>query len=161
MSRRWSGFRDLDGLGLLKDVTSLNFHPHLPHYAVTDAECRHPCAWHASRWTSTGRILSRRPANTAFNCLLWMPPAGDRGADIVLVDSTHFTTLFGATREPQEFLEKPGADEVSGGMTSGFEIMLPIFYHHPRSAEDHTRLLRLTRDTHRCATAPSWRCGRQ
>ena len=41
--------------------------------------------------------------NTAFNCLLWMPPAGDRAADIVLVDSTHFTTLFGASESLRTF----------------------------------------------------------
>jgi hypothetical protein len=26
-----------------------------------------------------------------------MPPSGERSGDIVLVDSTHFTTLFGGT----------------------------------------------------------------
>ena len=35
--------------------------------------------------------------NTAFNALIWMPPTGERGGDIVLVDSTNFTTLFGGT----------------------------------------------------------------
>jgi len=27
--------------------------------------------------------------------VVWMPPAGDRGGDIVFADSTIFTTLFG------------------------------------------------------------------
>ena len=35
--------------------------------------------------------------NTEFNCLLWMPPNEQRAGDIVLVDSTNFTTLFGGT----------------------------------------------------------------
>jgi len=35
--------------------------------------------------------------NTEFNCLLWMPPNQQRAGDIVLVDSTNFTTLFGGT----------------------------------------------------------------
>ena len=35
--------------------------------------------------------------NTEFNALIWMPPAGKRAGDIVLIDSTHFTTLFGGT----------------------------------------------------------------
>ena len=35
--------------------------------------------------------------NTAFNAVIWMPPDGERAADIVLIDSTHFTTLFGGT----------------------------------------------------------------
>jgi hypothetical protein len=44
----------------------------------------------------------QRPRFTAFgakelNSLLWMPPAGKRAGDILLIDSTHFTTLFGGT----------------------------------------------------------------
>jgi hypothetical protein len=35
--------------------------------------------------------------NKEFNCLLWMPPSERRAGDIVLVDSTNFTTLFGGT----------------------------------------------------------------
>jgi hypothetical protein len=35
--------------------------------------------------------------NTEFNALIWMPPSGERAGDIVLIDSTHFTTLFGGT----------------------------------------------------------------
>ncbi len=95
-------FPDLDGLGLLENVTSLNFHLHLPHYAVTDADA-------AIHVLGTQPVDLDRPhpftatGNTAFNCLLWMPPAGDRGADIVLVDSTHFTTLFGASESLRNF----------------------------------------------------------
>ncbi len=29
-------FGDLDRLGLLKDVPTLNFHPHLPHYELAE-----------------------------------------------------------------------------------------------------------------------------
>lgn len=49
------------------------------------------------------RIDPNRPhpftndGNTEFNALVWMPPGGDRAGDIVLIDSTHFTTLFGGT----------------------------------------------------------------
>ena len=43
--------------------------------------------------------------NTEFNALIWMPPTGQRAGDIVLVDSTHFTTLFGGT----DSLETSGA----------------------------------------------------
>jgi hypothetical protein len=35
--------------------------------------------------------------NTESNALIWMPPTVDRAGDIVLIDSTHFTTLFGGT----------------------------------------------------------------
>jgi hypothetical protein len=32
-----------------------------------------------------------------------MPPGGQRGGDIVLVDGTHFTTLFGGTESLRAF----------------------------------------------------------
>lgn len=96
-------FHDLDKLGLLKDVTTLSFHRHLPHYEITE---KHGQAIH---------LLARQPielerphpftaaGNQEFNCLLWMPPDKQRAGDIVLVDSTHFTTLFGVTQSLQNF----------------------------------------------------------
>jgi hypothetical protein len=95
--------RDLDKLELLKDVTALSFHRHLPHYEVT------------GKPGNSIHVLARQPVeperphpftaagHTEFNCLLWMPPEGRRAADIVLVDSTHFTTLFGATQSVKNF----------------------------------------------------------
>ncbi|OBI74423.1 hypothetical protein [Mycobacterium asiaticum] len=92
-----NGFRDLDDLGLLRDVTTLNFHQHLPHYQLTRPE------------DASLRVLGRQmidqvrphpftaPGNTEFNALIWLPPEGTRAGDIVLIDSTHFTTLFGGT----------------------------------------------------------------
>jgi hypothetical protein len=92
-----TAFRDVDRLGLLKNVPTLNFHPHLPHYEVT------------TRDTKSALLLARQPidpdrphpfteaGNTEFNCLLSMPPNEQRAGDIVLVDSTNFTTLFGGT----------------------------------------------------------------
>ena len=70
--------RDLDKLGLLKGVTTFNFHTHLPHYALTtdDAKSVH--------------VLTRQPidltrphpfteaGNREFNSCLWMPPQGKR-----------------------------------------------------------------------------------
>ena len=56
------------------------------------------------------QVLARQPidldrphpftaaGNREFNCLLWMPPNDRRAGDIVLVDSTNFTTLFGGTK---------------------------------------------------------------
>src|SRR5262249_17911526 len=88
---------DLDKLGLPDTVTTFNFHLHLPHYALTEKD---PKGIH---------ILARQPVdvgrphpfvdagNTEFNVLLWMPPEGKRAGHILLVDSTHFTTLFGGT----------------------------------------------------------------
>ena len=96
-------FRDLDRLGLLKNVPTLNFHPHLPHYALTNDDGK------------TVNVLARQPidpdrphpftaaGNTEFNCLLWLPPNNGRAGDIVMVDSTNFTTLFGGTESLKNF----------------------------------------------------------
>jgi hypothetical protein len=98
-----TAFRDIDKLGLLQNVPPLNFHPHLPHYELTinDGKLVH--------------VLARQPidpdrphpftaaGNTEFNGLLWMPPNAQRAGDIVLVDSTHFTTLFGGTESLENF----------------------------------------------------------
>jgi hypothetical protein len=98
-----TAFRDLDTLGLLKDVTALSFHRHLPHYEITQ------------KGSTVIHLLARQPiererphpftagGNPEFNCLLWMPPDSPRAGDIVFVDSTHFTTLFGATQSVKNF----------------------------------------------------------
>jgi hypothetical protein len=89
--------KDLDSLGLLNGVTTFNFHPHLPHYALTNDDER------------AVRVLSRQPidldrphpftaaGNTEFNSCIWMPPKDGRGGHVLLADSTIFTTLFGGT----------------------------------------------------------------
>ncbi|HUL99525.1 MAG TPA: hypothetical protein VLU24_08950 [Mycobacterium sp.] len=90
-------FRDLDGLGLLNDVPTLSFHQHLPHYELTAPESD------GLRVLARQRVDPHRPhpftaaGNTEFNEVIWMPPAGERAGGIVLIDSTHFTTLFGGT----------------------------------------------------------------
>jgi hypothetical protein len=98
-----TAFRDLDRLGLLANAPTLNFHPHLPHYELTGAG------------SAPIHVLGRQPiemarphpftlgGETEFNCLLWMPPHGDRAGDILLVDSTHFTTLFGGGESLENF----------------------------------------------------------
>jgi hypothetical protein len=94
---------DHDLRGWLEGVTTFNFHQHLPHYAVTTDE---PDAIH---------VLARQPidttrphpfsaaGNTDFNMFLWMPPRGDRAGDILLADSTIFTTLFGGDESLDRF----------------------------------------------------------
>ena len=96
-------FRDLDSHGWLSGVTTFNFHPHLPHYALTTDD------------TESIRVLSKqsidmsRPhpfteaGNTEFNNFLWMPPNGKRAGDILLADSTIFTTLFGGVESLENF----------------------------------------------------------
>lgn len=94
---------DLDSPGLLANVTTFNFHPHLPHYELTAPESD------GLRVLGRQRVDPTRPhpfteaGNTEFNALIWMPPADDRSGDIVLVDSTNFTTLFGGTDSLQNF----------------------------------------------------------
>jgi hypothetical protein len=94
---------EADELGLLEGVPTLNFHPHLPHYEVIEPDSQRI------------RVLARQPVdlerphpftragNTEFNIVLWMPPQDQRKGDIVLVDSTHFTTLFGGTDSLERF----------------------------------------------------------
>jgi hypothetical protein len=98
-----TAFRDLDTPRLLDNVTTFNFHPHLPHYQLTTP------ASDSVRVLGRQRIDPNRPhpftaqGNTEFNALIWMPPAGPHAGDIVLVDSTNFTTLFGGTDSLKNF----------------------------------------------------------
>ncbi|MFD1277310.1 hypothetical protein ACFQ51_52065 [Streptomyces kaempferi] len=84
-------------------MTNFNFHMHLPHYAVTTDE---PDAIH---------VLARQPidtsrphpftdaSNTEFNMFLWMPPSGERAGDVLLADSTIFSSLFGGDESLRNF----------------------------------------------------------
>jgi hypothetical protein len=95
--------RDLDSRGWLKGVTTFNFHPHLPHYALTTDDTK------SIRILATQQIDMSRPhpfieaGNTEFNNFLWMPPTGSRAGDILLADSTIFTTLFGGVDSLETF----------------------------------------------------------
>jgi hypothetical protein len=94
---------DHDARGWLDGVTTFNFHQHLPHYAVTTDS---PDMIH---------VLARQPidmtrphpfsaaGNSDFNMFLWMPPSGKRAGDILLADSTIFTTLFGGDESLDNF----------------------------------------------------------
>ncbi len=95
--------KDLDTIGLLNGVTTFNFHPHLPHYAVTADD------------GNSVHVLTRQPidldrphpftaaGNTEFNTCIWMPPGDERAGHILLADSTIFTTLFGGTDSLETF----------------------------------------------------------
>jgi hypothetical protein len=95
--------KDLDELGLLKGVNTFNFHMHLPHYAVTTEDQK------------LIRVLAKQPidmskphpfieaGNKEFNMFLWMPPSGERVGNILLADSTIFTTLFGGDESLENF----------------------------------------------------------
>lgn len=86
---------DLDKRGWFQGVSTLVFHQHLPHYDVL------PGGQSPIHVLAQQPIDEKRPhpftqaGNREFNMVVWMPPAGDRGGDIVFADSTIFTTLFG------------------------------------------------------------------
>ena len=46
---------------------------------------------------------SPRRATREFNTLVWMPPGGDRAGDVLVADSTIFSTLFGADESLERF----------------------------------------------------------
>jgi len=94
--------RDADTKGWLDGVENLNFHMHMPHYALT-------------RDDGTARVLARQPIDpsrphpftqsgeTEFNILVWAPPKGDRAGDVLVADSTLFSTLFGGDQSLERF----------------------------------------------------------
>jgi hypothetical protein len=102
--------RDRDTRGWLNGVTSLNFHMHLPHYALTSD-------------TGPVVVLGRQPidlsrphpfteaGNREFNTCVWVPPGGDRAGDILVVDSTVFSTLFGVDESLKRFWRNIAADK--------------------------------------------------
>ncbi|MFE7234865.1 hypothetical protein [Streptomyces sp. NPDC057596] len=95
--------RDLDTKGWLEGVTTFNFHLHLPHYAVTTEE---PDVIHvlASQPIDTSKPHPFTEAgNTEFNMFLWLPPGGDRAGDVLLADSTIFSSLFGGDESLRNF----------------------------------------------------------
>jgi hypothetical protein len=95
--------RDLDTRGLLAGVQNFNFHMHLPHYALTPQD------------GASARVLARQPidlsrphpftnaGNKEFNALVWLPPGAGRAGDVVVVDSTVFSVLFGADESVERF----------------------------------------------------------
>ena len=96
-------FMDLDKHKFLEGVNTFNFHMHLPHYALTTDD------------SNLIQVLAQQPidmshphpfieaGNQEFNMFLWMPPNGDRAGDILLADSTIFTTLFGGDESLERF----------------------------------------------------------
>jgi hypothetical protein len=94
---------DLDARGWLAGVRNFNFHMHLPHYALTTDDTR------------KARVLARQPidllrphpftnaGNKEFNALVWLPPGDGRAGDVLVADSTIFSTLFGADESLERF----------------------------------------------------------
>ena len=107
-------FHDLDSLGLLRNVPTLNFHPHLPHYELTGG-------------ASSVQVLARQPIDLErphpfteagereFNCLLWVPPNEQMAGDIVLGRLHEFHHALWRHEQSRDLLAKSCGDEVSGG----------------------------------------------
>lgn len=103
--------RDLDTRGWLSGVTNFNFHMHLPHYEVTD------------EGRGAAHVLARQPidlsrphpftnaGNKELNAFVWLPPAGRRGGDVLVVDSTVFSTLFGRDESLERFWKNIAAGD--------------------------------------------------
>jgi len=76
---------------------------HLPHYAVTASD------------EKAVKVLGRQPIDMArphpftqagekeFNSFLWLPPSGQRAGEILMADSTIFSTLFAGDESLQRF----------------------------------------------------------
>jgi hypothetical protein len=95
--------RDLDKRQLLKGVNTFNFHMHLPHYAVTPGKENeiHLLASQPIDMSHPHPFIEA--GNSEFNMFLWMPPNEQRAGDILLADSTIFTTLFGGDESLENF----------------------------------------------------------
>lgn len=94
---------DLDQRGWLRGVQNFNFHPHLPHYAVTTDDPR------AAHVLGKQPIDLSRPhpfteaGNKELNAFVWLPPTRKRAGDVLIVDSTVFSTLFGRDESLERF----------------------------------------------------------
>lgn len=95
--------RDLDKKEWLNGVETFNFHMHLPHYHVTtdDPQEIYLLAKQPVDLTRPHPFIDA--GNKEFNMFLWMPPKGERAGDILLADSTIFTTLFGGDASLETF----------------------------------------------------------
>ncbi|XXY45755.1 hypothetical protein WME91_37715 [Sorangium sp. So ce269] len=93
-----SVMRDLDTRGFLAGVTVFNYHPHLPHYAVTtdDAKSVHVLARRPIDMTRPPHPFTEA-GNREFNAVVWMPPGGALAGDVLVADSTLFSSLYGVT----------------------------------------------------------------
>jgi hypothetical protein len=95
--------RDLDTRGWLTGVTNFSFHKHLPHYAVMTDDAS------AIKVLGTQPIDMSKPhpfteaGNREFNSFVWMPPKDKRAGEVLLADSTVFSTLFGADDSLKQF----------------------------------------------------------
>ena len=94
---------DLDKRGFLEGVTTFTFHMHLPHYEVTDKNAKDVHVLAAQPIDLSRPHPFIEAGNREFNALVWMPPGGKRAGEVVVADSTVFSTLFGGTESIERF----------------------------------------------------------
>ena len=95
--------KDLDKLGLLNERHDVQL-PSAPAALRADHRGRQvgPCAGAPAHRPRPSASV-HRSGQHGVQLLLWMPPQGERAGDIVLADSTIFTTLFGGTDSLENF----------------------------------------------------------
>ena len=76
---------------------------HLPHYALT-AKSADPVHVLAKQPIDLSRPHPFTNAGaTEFNALVWMPPSGKRAGDVLVADSTIFSTLLEGDESLEQF----------------------------------------------------------
>ena len=80
---------------------------HLPHYAVTSDDRTRSTSSRGSRSICRSRIPSPRRGTASSTCSCGCRRPASRAGDILLADSTIFTTLFGGDESLRELLEEP------------------------------------------------------
>ena len=98
-----TAFRDIDKLGLLANVPTFNFHLICRTMRSPKAASRSMC-WPANLLILIVPTLSLQPATLSSTACSPMPPNDRRPGDILLVDTTNFTTLFGGTDSRNKLL---------------------------------------------------------
>ena len=137
-------FHDLDSLGLLRNVPTLNFHPHLPHYELTGGAEFRPSA----------RAAADRPRTSApFH------RGGRQGVQLPPVDAAeraeggrHRSGRFHQFHHPlwrheesRDLLEESRGDEVSGGRGDSAREACARFVRARETVASHSRALRFCR----------------
>ena len=109
-----TAFRDLDKLGLLNNVTTFNFHLHLPHYEVTtqDAKSVHVLAPATHRPRSPASLHSRGQQGVQLPALAAAERTTSRRHPAHRLHPLHHALR--RHGQPGEPLAKSGFNEISG-----------------------------------------------